>query len=101
MFTRALRFVESLPPVLLFLLLLVVTVLVGIADYLTGTDATFSAIYLFPICAAAWYLGRRSAYIFSVLSSISWVGGDILAGAYYSTIWIPIWNLASRFAIFI
>src|SRR6185503_16892799 len=28
-------------------------------------------------------------------------GGDILGGAEYASIWIPVWNLASRFTVFI
>jgi len=101
MFARALKFVESLPPALLMLLLGALTGMIGVADYLTGTDATFSALYLFPICVAAWYTGLNVAYGFAILCSLSWVGGDILAGAYYSSIWVPVWNLASRFAVFI
>src|SRR5258705_8205384 len=101
MYARTIKFFSSLPPVHLLLLLAMVTGIIGVADYLTGTDATFSALYLFPICVAAWFLGRNIAYGFAILSSISWVGGDILAGAYYSSVWIPVWNLASRFAVFI
>jgi len=101
MFARTLRFVDSLPPPLLFLLLALVTGVIGFADYLTDTDATFSALYLFSICVAAWFLGRKVAYGFAIVSSISWVGGDILGGAEYASIWIPVWNLASRFTVFI
>jgi signal transduction histidine kinase len=98
---KLVRFLESLPrPVILFLFG-ALNALIGVVDYLTGTDATFSALYLFPICAAAWFVGIGAAYGFAVLSSVLWVSGDILAGAYYSSAWVPVWNLTSRFAIFI
>lgn len=35
------------------------------------------------------------------MSSILAEGGDIVAGAHYVTIWIPLWNVAARFAVFI
>lgn len=101
MFARALKFLETLAPARLLLFLALLTSLIGLADYLTGTDTTFSGLYLLPICVAAWFLGRRVAYGFAVLSSVFWVGGDVLAGAYYSSILIPVWNVASRFVVFI
>src|SRR6266446_6742660 len=101
MFARALKFLETLPRATLLLLLTLLTCLIGLADYLTGTDTTFSGLYLFPIWIAAWFLGRRVAYGFAILSSVFWVGGDVLAGAYYSSILIPVWNVTSRFVVFI
>src|SRR5215471_3954948 len=100
-FAKAFRYLESLPRPVILVLLAVVNLLIGVVDYLTGTDATFSALYLFPICTAAWFTGLYPAYGFAILSSILWVSGDILAGAYYSSAWVPLWNVASRFAIFV
>ena len=101
MFAKALEFLDTLSSAVLLLLLILLTCLIGFADYLTGTDTTFSGLYLFPISIAAWFLGLRVAYGFAILSSILWVGGDILAGAYYSSALIPLWNVASRFVVFI
>jgi signal transduction histidine kinase len=100
MFAATLKFLERLPSPVLFLELGGLTLLIGYFDYWTGTDTTFSAIYLFPICAAAWFLDRKAAYALAVLSSVLWVSGDIEAGARYLNMWIPAWNLAARFAIF-
>ena len=85
----------------MFAILLAFTTVTGFVDYLAGVDTTFSAVYLFPITLAAWYLGRPVAFGFCVLSTFYWVGGDLLAGAHYATIWIPIWNTAVRFAVFV
>jgi signal transduction histidine kinase len=74
--------------------------LTGYLDFLTGTDTTFSGIYLFPIGAAAWLLNPTAAYGLAILSSILWVSGDLVAGAHYGSLWVPAWNLAARFAIF-
>jgi signal transduction histidine kinase len=95
-----LSFLEKLSPAALFALLFAFTTVTGFVDYLAGVDTTFSGIYLFPISVAAWYQGRAVAVGFCFLSSFYWVGGDMLAGAHYSTIWIPIWNTTVRFAVF-
>jgi signal transduction histidine kinase len=101
MFARVLKFLEELSPVALFTLLAGLTFLVGYLDYISGTDTTFSAIYLFPIGAAAWFINRPAGYALAILSSILWVSGDVVAGARYSSVWIPLWNVAARFAIFV
>lgn len=100
MFARALKFLNSLSPLRLTMGLLGLTLLTGVIDFQTGTDATFSAIYLFPIGIAAWFLGRPIAYGLAVLSTIFMVGGDIAAGAHYPATLIPIWNFFIRFTVF-
>ena len=49
MFVRIYKFLERLSPSTLTTLLAAFTLVIGYFDYLAGTDATFSAIYLFPI----------------------------------------------------
>jgi signal transduction histidine kinase len=100
MLARALTFLRSLSPALLTASVLGLIAIVGAIDFYTGTDATFSAIYLFPIGTAAWFLSRRIAYVLAVLSAAVMVGGDIAAGARYATVVIPIWNIVIRFTMF-
>ncbi len=101
MFARIYRFLERFSPSTLFALLAGITLVIGYFDYLAGTDTTFSAVYLFPIGIAAWFLKRWAPYVLAILSSILWVTGDIAAGAHYASIAIPLWNLGARFAIFV
>ena len=101
MFDRIFKFLQSLPPPLLLTAVGGLTLVIGYFDYRAGTDTTFTAIYLFPIGAAAWFLNRQTAYALAALSSILSVGGDIAAGANYTSAWIPLWNLAARFAVFV
>jgi len=101
MFARALFFLNSLSPSVLRASLVGLALVIGYFDYLAGTDTTFSAIYLFPIAAAAWLLGRPTAFGLAILSSILWVTGDVEAGARYTSLVIPLWNVAARLAIFL
>jgi len=101
MFARALKFLEALSPPVLLLLLTGSTCVIGLFDFLAGSDASFSAIYLFPIGVAAWFLGRPAAYALAILSSVLWLGGDIQAGARYASVLVPMWNLAVRFTVFV
>ncbi len=101
MFATALRFLEKLPRAVLVALLAALTCAVGFVDFLAGTDATFSAIYLVPIGISAWFLGRPTAYAFAIASALLWVGGDVAAGAHYSSTLIPVWNVAIRIVMFV
>src|SRR5258705_13979498 len=92
---------KAVSPAILMAGLAALTLVVGYFDYLAGTDTTFSAIYLFPIAAAAWFVNLPAAYALSTLSSLLWVSGDIEAGAHYTSVFVPLWNLAARFAIFV
>src|ERR1043165_8566310 len=101
MFSIGLAYLDRLPRPVLGALLAALTCGIGVIDYFTGTDTTFSAIYLLPIGIGAWFLGRPAAYIFAIASSLFWVLGDISAGAHYSSTLIPVWNVAIRFVMFI
>jgi signal transduction histidine kinase len=76
------------------------TCLIGLLDYLVGTDATFVSLYLIPMGIAAWFLGLPFSYVIASMSSAFWVTGDLGSGGIpdLSTL---LWNLLSRFAVFI
>ena len=41
--------------------------LLGIVDYLTGNEFSFSLFYLLPICLTAWYANRLAGIFTSSL----------------------------------
>ena len=98
--THIFHLLQSLSRPVLFVVLVGWILVIGYFDYRSGTDATFTVLYLFPIGAAAWFLIRGTPWLFAAVSSIISVGGDIFGGAHYTSFWIPTWNLAARFAVF-
>src|SRR4051812_17580237 len=101
MLAAVLKSLKAVSPPVLMAVLAALSLVIGYFDYLAGTDTTFSAIYLFPIAAAAWLVSLPAAYVLSILSSLLWVSGDIEAGAHYTSVFVPLWNVATRFAIFV
>jgi len=71
---------------------LVVLVVIGLIDYLTGFEMLFSVFYLLEVGLAAWFVGKGFGLLMSVLSVLVWIGGDLAAGARYSNPLIPAWN---------
>ena len=86
-----------------FLLLigLIIILLVGLIDYLTGTELEFSLFYLLPIILLTWYLGSIVGFIASVLSAVVYYVVDILSGSAYSRPFISYWNAAIPLVIFL
>jgi len=81
---------------------LIAILLLGVADYLTGSELAFSVFYLFPVGIAAWYVGRTTGVAMSLLSALSWYLADTLARtAPYSSAFIPAWNTAVRLITFL
>ncbi len=71
---------------------LLLFVIVGIADYISGYQIYWSIFYLVAISFAAWNVGALFALLVAALSIISWLGGDWVAGVVYPNRFVPIWN---------
>ncbi|MGA2017592.1 MAG: sensor histidine kinase [Opitutaceae bacterium] len=66
--------------------------LIGAADYLTGFELSFLVFYFLPVCMAVAAAGWRFGAFTAFLSVVTWLAGDILAGARFANSFIPIWN---------
>ncbi len=79
---------------------LIGVILIGAADYLTGSEIAFSFFYLIPIMLVTWYSGRKLGIFMSVVSAVAWFAADTLTGKSYSSPVIPFWNAAVRLSFF-
>jgi len=76
-------------------------VLVGLMDYATGYEISFSLFYLGPVALAAWYAGRRNAIAIAVLAAGVWLVADTAAGHPYTHPLITMWELLVRLGVFL
>ena len=58
--------------------------LLGILDYLTGNEFTFSLFYLAPILLVTWAANLKTGQFLSLLSALTLIGVQIAAGVEYS-----------------
>jgi signal transduction histidine kinase len=79
----------------------VLIVLLGVIDYLTGPELSFSIFYLLPISLVAWLVGRRAGVVVSGAGATSWLIADLLARPTYSHPAIPFWNATVRLGFFL
>jgi len=85
---------ERWPRVYVFVASLIILAIVGLVDFLTGFEMSFSVFYLFGVGLVAWFCGRNYGFALSFLSVAVWTFGDFKAGARYSSPLIPVWNAA-------
>jgi diguanylate cyclase (GGDEF)-like protein len=95
------QYVGKIPPSAVLILTGFVVLLLGLVDLLTGREISFSVFYLFPILGATWLIGRWAGAFTSVLSAMTWLLADSLAGQTYSHPLIPYWNMSVRLGFFL
>ena len=90
--TQIIQHLERWPRALLILIDAALLALVGVIDYLTGFEISFSVFYLLGIAFATWFVGKGFGFFISLMSVAVWQGGDLAAGAHYSSLFVPVWN---------
>jgi diguanylate cyclase (GGDEF)-like protein len=73
----------------------------GLLDFLTGYEFSFSLFYLLPISLVVWFAGRQLGLAASTASAVAWLLADILSGNHYSSPVIYLWNTTIRFGFFL
>jgi hypothetical protein len=82
-------------------LCLFLVLLIGVLDYLTGYELSFSIFYLGPILFVTWFVSRRAGITTSLTGAATWFLADLLSGHEYSNILIPYWNATVRLFFFL
>ena len=75
-------------------------IVLGLVDYLTGREWAISALYLLPTCLAGWMAGRSAGFAVAALCTGVWFLSDILSGPTYQHPLIPVWNGIMLFVFF-
>jgi diguanylate cyclase (GGDEF)-like protein len=75
--------------------------ILGVVDFKTGNEYSFSLFYLLPISLTAWYMNRRMGVFTSVLSAVTWLYADFSDGEDYAHPVIYFWNLMIRLGFFL
>jgi len=87
--------------VIIFAGCLLLLLVVGWVDYITGYELGFFVFYTVPIGLAAWYLGRWPGIWLALGATIAWWLADALAGVKYSSRFYFWWNSTVHFSAFV
>ncbi len=80
---------------------LLLVLLIGLIDLITGQEISFSIFYLFPIMMSVWYGNKNCGLVLAFIAAIEWLAADLIGGHTYSTIIIAYWNMIVRLAFFL
>ena len=83
--------------------ILLLLLVVGYLDYITGPEISMSLFYFAPIMLAGWFFYRRraSAIFLPFLAAGIWLAADLFSGTRTAGTWIPFWNAAIRLGMFL
>ncbi|MBF0506774.1 MAG: hypothetical protein HQL09_08050 [Nitrospirae bacterium] len=79
---------------------LVLNLLVGFLDYMTGTNISVSIFYLIPICFVTWFINKKAANFMSIVSIATIALILYVQGVPINTI-TEAWNLLLVFGFFV
>lgn len=84
-----------------FVVMLVVTGILGIADWVSGYELQFFVFYFLPVGFTAWTCGAGPAYALAVVSATVWFSADLFSGHPYTHSSYAFWNTGIRLASFV
>jgi len=93
--------IEAWPRQVVILVCICFVTLVGLVDYSTGYETFFFTFYLLPVFVGTWRVSPGFGALMSALSVTAWVSANDVAGAHYSSYFIPVWNAGIMFAIYL
>jgi len=76
----------------ILMICIVLTIVVGCLDYITGYELDFLIFYFVPITISAWFVDKYSSLMITFLCIISWFLADLYAEHKYSLPHIIWWN---------
>jgi len=84
----------------IFAIAILMVFFLGLFDYATGFELSFSFFYLVPISFTAWYISGEAGIFITFLSISIWMISNQLAGEAYSTEAVRYWNALIRILVF-
>jgi len=99
--TTTSAFFASLPRPVWFLVGIIAVFLIGLTDYATGEEISFSIFFLLPVAITTWFVGRHTGIFFAVISALCLLAADLLGGHRYAHPAIPYWNMMVHFGFFL
>jgi hypothetical protein len=80
---------------------LVLVILIGFLDFVSGYEMSFSLFYLAPITLVTWWAGRRWGVAVASFSTLVWLGAEMASGRAFTHPLISFWNTLMRVSCFL
>jgi signal transduction histidine kinase len=81
--------------------MILLVLVVGALDFLTGYQMSFFMFYGLPIFVTAWFCDKKTALLVALLSGITWWWADFASAHPYLHNWHEAWEVVMRLGFFI
>ncbi|KQC12301.1 MAG: hypothetical protein APR63_02865 [Desulfuromonas sp. SDB] len=89
------------PKILVTVVGLIIVLIIGLIDYLTGFEFRFSVFYIIPIFLVTWFADEKFGLVISAISLLVWFYADLTSGQVYSHHLFHIWNFLITLIYFV
>jgi len=89
------------PPPFIWAIALLLNLIIGVIDYLTGYEIRMEVFYLVPVVLLSWLVNRRAGIIMSVIGTATILTANLFAGKFIHNYLIEYWNILVYFGFFI
>jgi len=80
---------------------MLVLLLIGWIDYITGYELGFFIFYFIPVAISSWFISRRSGLFMACTAAIVWYLSDRFTFHPYSHAYLIYWEMWMRFVSFL
>ena len=88
-------------PTQIVALAVVVAIILGVIDWITGPLVSFTIFYMVPVALVAWLVGRRAAVLLSLFCAVVWTVADAEPWPSSLPPVLDLWNLSVRLGFFL
>ena len=93
-------YLARMPRSFLWIIALLLNLIIGVIDYVTGYEIGVEVFYLIPIGLLSWFINRKAGIIMSVIGTVTITSADIIAGKAIQNYYMNSWNLFVHFSFF-
>lgn len=95
------EYVKRQSKTFLLICAVIIILLIGVADYITGEELSLAIFYIFPISFIVWFTNRNATIFMCIISSVIEFAANSAAGRTYSNYLITFWNSALLLGFFL
>lgn len=94
-------FEDRLPRPVVIVFALMFCLAAGLLDTMNGPDYSLVPLYLVPVTMTAWFVGRKTSYLFSCFSALVWLVAEMAGRSDYKLDFAIYWNDLMELLLFI
>jgi hypothetical protein len=98
---KIIDYLGTKPKSFIWIIALLLNLIMGVLDYLTGYDIKMEVFYIMPIGIISWFISRSAGLSMAVISATTTMYANIFAGQVIVNLPIYFWNILVNFGFFL